>query len=183
MGGDILRNFFLNFSLPLIIFISAASFSSASGKLESSRGGGRCSIFFKKEIQQDFENRLGEPSFNVIGLWRCEGHPDVIFDKYLINGDSPRVVSQFFVGSENFFVIVRWRINSRAADISGDYYEVYAYSYRIAPNGYFISRNESEMSAFPPGMDGVRKDGASIIYPFKSSAEILKKLNEKSTAH
>ncbi|WP_322014094.1 hypothetical protein [Paraburkholderia sp. J12] len=135
-----------------------------------------CSIFFSKEFHPVQDDPLSTPLFSIVESWKCRDGEDLPIDKYGINGSSPDIVTVFYWGRHDIVVLIKWEVNSQAADYSGDYYKLFAYTYSNKFGSPKFVRDNELMKYFPAGFDGVKKNGASITYPFKDASSIRKKL-------
>lgn len=135
-----------------------------------------CSVSFSKELHADPDDPLSTPPFAVIASWRCRDEKRLPIDRYEINGSSPEVVTVFYWHKRDVVVLVKWQVNSRAADYSGDYYKVFIYKYDNKYNQQKFIKYQLTEKYFPSGFDGVAKDGSPVEYPFKDVASIRKKL-------
>jgi len=168
-------------SLALLLGISSlAGWAHAANKspdkiaADAVRAG--CSVSFFEEPLQDLHNPSSGPLFNVKATWQCRDGEILSIDSYEVNGSSPKVVTVFYWQNREIVTLVRWSVNSKAADYVGDYYQVFIYKYVRSSKGANIVRDSTAMKAFPEGWDGVRRDGAPVIYAFKDAASIRKRL-------
>ncbi len=83
----------------------------------------------------------------------------------------------FFWGKDSFVVLVKWSINSQAADFQGDFYKVYVYKYNNDGDAPPFIRQEKIMNKFGQGWDGTRK-GAAVVYPYKNASSIRRRLRQ-----
>lgn len=79
-------------------------------------------------------------------------------------------------GQHHIVVLVKWSINSQAADYSGDFYKVFIYKSTKTSGKDDFERDVTAMKRLPAGWDGQAKDGKTIVYPFKDAASIRKRL-------
>lgn len=135
-----------------------------------------CSIFFSKDFHPIQDDPLSNPPFSIVNSWRCRDGENLPIDKYEINGSSPDVVTVFYWRRRDILVLVRWQVNSEAADYAGNYYELFAYTHSDKFGSPKFTRDNGIMKYFPPGFDGVDKNGVPVIYPFKDVPSIRKKL-------
>lgn len=135
-----------------------------------------CSVSFLEEPLQDLHNPSSGPLFNVKATWQCRDGETLSFDNYEVNGSSPEVVTVFYWQKREIVTLVKWSVNSQAADYLGDYYQVFIYKYVYSSKGSKIMRDSTAMRAFPEGWDGVKRDGTPVIYEFRDAASIRKRL-------
>jgi hypothetical protein len=126
--------------------------------------------------RQDYPLPDDPSGYNVIPTWKCRNDEKLSFDKYEIEGANPEVVAVLYWKRNNIVILVKWSVNSRAADYSGDYYKVFIYKYSQEHGKQKIVRNSMAMKKFPEGMDGQSDSGKVIKYPFKDAAAIRKRL-------
>lgn len=148
--------------------------SSASVTADAIRAG--CVISFSKEFYPVQGDPLSSPPFSIVSLWKCRDGEKLPIDRYGVNGSSPDVVTVFYWKRRDVVVLVKWQINSEAADYSGSYYEIFAYTYTNSLKSPRFVRDNGLMKYFPAGFDGVAKDGALVVYPFKDASSIREKL-------
>lgn len=137
-----------------------------------------CSVQLSTQTHTDLDDPLSSAPFDVLASWRCLDGENLFIDKYEINGANPEILTVFFWQNNNIIVLVKWSINSLAADYSGDYYRVFIYGYTKNEHGSIISKNEEAMKEFPAGWDGRNKNGTRLRYHFKDAASIQEKLSK-----
>lgn len=132
-----------------------------------------CSVLFSTHPHPYLDDPLSSAPIDVIASWRCLDGENLPIDKYEINGVSPEIVTVFFWRDSSIVVLVRWSINSLAADYVGNYYKVFIYKY-LKDNHQFVVGDEA-MKGFPAGWDGRTKSGVRVRYPFKDAASIKRR--------
>jgi hypothetical protein len=73
-------------------------------------------------------------------------------------------------------VLVKWSINSQAADYGGDFYKVFMYKATKISGKDDFEMDAAAMERLSAGWDCQAKDGKAIMYPFKDAASIRKRL-------
>jgi hypothetical protein len=135
-----------------------------------------CSVSFSKELHPNRNDPLSTPLFAIVASWHCIDGEQLPLDRYEINGSSPEVAIVFYWRKRDVVVLVKWPINSRAADYSGNYYDVFIYEYDNKYHTPRFVRNQFAQKYFFAGFDGVAKDGSPVKYPFDNSEAIRKKI-------
>jgi hypothetical protein len=135
-----------------------------------------CSVTFVRKYEQRPGPTLGVPPFSLSAIWYCEDGVHSPLDEYEINGANPEVVTVLYWRRRDIVVLIKWSINSRAADYSGDYYKVFIYRGEKRSDGYGFSRDDRAMAVFGKGIDGVDRNGVEVHYAYKDAASIRKKL-------
>jgi hypothetical protein len=135
-----------------------------------------CSLSFSKQFHSVQDDPLSAAPFDLLATWHCDDGEKSVIDKYEINGASPEVATVFYWKRRYIVVLVKWSINSRAADYNGDFYKVFIYKSTKIPGKYGFVIDAAAMERLPPGLDGQSKNGKAIVYPFKDAASIRKKL-------
>lgn len=99
-------------------------------------------------------------------------------DSYEVNGDMPNVETVFFIRLnkiKSVIVLVSWRQEHRAENISGRLYQVYGYSYsgeKLIPNSKVVG--DPNLS----GEDG-EFNGEELHFKYKDAASIKEYLKSK----
>jgi hypothetical protein len=135
-----------------------------------------CSVLFSKQFHPVRDDPLSAAPFDLLATWQCDDGEKSVIDKYEINGASPEVATVFYWGRHRIVVLVKWSINSRAADYSGDFYKIFIYKSTKTSGNDDFERDVAAMKRLPAGWDGQAKDGKAIVYPFKDAASIRKRL-------
>lgn len=130
---------------------------------------------FKCEIlSRENKSEISDSSAYAIDLmWNCNGRPLKLIDQYGVNGGSPEIVTLFFRKKRRLVVLVRWTIDSHAADFQGDIYEVHVYAYD--KDNTFVDQKTIN-ARFGNGLDGAI-NGRNVYFKFKNAALIRKKLD------
>ncbi|TDY49754.1 hypothetical protein [Paraburkholderia rhizosphaerae] len=145
--------------------------------IEADRLQRRCSINFSNEPYPRENGALGSPVRDIKVTWQCMNGEREVIDQYSVEGGSPEVVTVLFWKKQSFLVLVKWTTNSHASDFQGDFYRLYIYKFsKTAPHKKFTP-NETLMSEFGEGWDGVM-NGVVKEYQFKDAASIRRKLQE-----
>ncbi|WP_150563749.1 hypothetical protein [Pandoraea cepalis] len=137
-----------------------------------------CSVLISRDYQSDPNDSLSTQIYSLLISWQCDDGENSTIGTFPVEGASPEIVTIFYWDNENIISLVKWPMSSQAADYSGNYYKIYAYTYNNHkfPRRFFentkIERN------FPPGFDGLSRDGTVINYPFKDIKSIKRKLRE-----
>jgi hypothetical protein len=164
--------FFACTSYPVYATDSQVSQISA----EAIRAG--CFIVFSKTHEKRPEPTLGIAPADLRATWSCRDGTYFLLDEYGVNGGDPEIVTILYWKRRDIVVLVRWPINSQAADYSGDYYKVFVYRGEKKSTGYRFHRDDKAMSAFGEGVDGVDRNGAAIHYAYKDAASIRNRLRK-----
>jgi hypothetical protein len=170
-------------SVILLIFVGvfSQSVACASGEApkripaESIKHG--CALEFRQEQYSTETNSLGTQPNNIGVNWVCGDSRSSKIDRYNVEGGSPKIMTVFFWREDGFVVLVRWSIDSQAADFKGDFYKVYVYKYHPGGGIPPFIRQEKVMNEFGQGWDGVWK-GATVAYPYKDASSIRRRLGQ-----
>ncbi|CAB3766709.1 hypothetical protein [Paraburkholderia humisilvae] len=136
-----------------------------------------CYIKFMKD-EYPAERGLSYPLYDILVKWNCENGEFATIDRYDVEGASPEIVTVLFWKKRSLAVLVKWSINSHAADFQGDFYKVYVYRYVPSKAGNQFRKEESIMKKFGEGWDGEWVGKNAVRYDFKDAASIKKRLNE-----
>src|SRR5262249_19663597 len=109
--------------------------------------------------------------------WKCINGDREVIDQYSVEGGSPEVVTVLFWKGRSLLVLVKWMTNSHASDFQGDFYKLYIYGFSKNASHNKFTPNETLMSEFGEGWDGVR-NGVVVKYEFKDATSIRRKLRE-----
>jgi len=164
--------------LLCIAWISLPVYATEESPLEVSANAIRvgCLVSFAKQFHPVQDDPLSAAPFDLLATWQCDDGEKSVIDKYEINGASPEVATVLYWGQHHIVVLVKWSINSQAADYSGDFYKVFIYKSTKTSDKDDFERDVAAMKRLPAGWDGQAKDGKTIVYPFKDADSIRKRL-------
>ncbi len=94
-----------------------------------------CGIKFLRDEYPEESNGLSYPLYDVLMKWDCASGESALIDRYDIEGISPEIVTVLFWRKRSIAVLVKWAVNSHAADFQGDFYRVYVYRYEPSKSG------------------------------------------------
>jgi hypothetical protein len=115
-------------SLALTLLISEVQANEVLSEISAHKFRAGCRIVFEKEIMIDPTDHMSDPPYAIHAKWVCRGAKGVRFDTYDIQGGSPNIGGVVFgEKKKTMVVLISWSVNSRAADVQGEYYRPYAY--------------------------------------------------------
>ncbi|CAB3762931.1 hypothetical protein [Paraburkholderia humisilvae] len=165
-----------------LVFLSLSPFvyaySDLPDRIRASQIKEGCYITF---LEEDYAREQGDPSrpyYDALMKWSCKNGETTIIDRYDVEGASPEIVTVLFWKKRSLAVLVKWSINSHAADFQGDFYKVYVYRYVPSKAGNQFRKEEGVMKKFGEGWDGEWVGKNAVRYDFKDAASIKKRLNE-----
>ncbi|MBB5507905.1 hypothetical protein [Paraburkholderia atlantica] len=135
-----------------------------------------CSVVLS-EIDRISPDHPTNVSHEVEATWRCQDGGQSVIDTYAFEGGSPEVVTVFYWKNKDIISLVRWPINSQAADYSGYLYAVYIYKGMKKDGNQIFVKDDATMKKLPFGFDGYKRNGSPVRYPYKDAASIKRRLS------
>lgn len=162
-------------SLALVLHISEAQANEVLGEISANKFKTGCRIAFEKEVMFDPTDHMSDPPYAIHAKLECRGAKGVRFDTYDIQGGSPSIEGVVFGEKKKaMIVLVSWSVNSRAADVQGEYYRPYAYRLSGSSSKPVV-RNRRLMKEFGSGWVGNDR-GREVAFALSNPAAIQEAL-------
>jgi len=129
-----------------------------------------CRIGFQRNFLADVNDPLSTPPYSIDVKWMCGGARPVQVDRYDVQGGSPTIAGVVYGKRRTVAILVKWSVNSRAADVQGDYYKIYAYEL-LNSKTLPLVQNKKLMKQLGDGWIG-NDHGREVRFPLSNAPAI-----------
>lgn len=136
-----------------------------------------CSVVLSKIDRISPDHPSSVSFYEVEATWKCRDGEQSVIDTYEFEGGSPEVETVFYWKNKDIISLVRWPVNSQAADYYGYLYAVYVYKGAHKNGRQIFMKDDAMMKKLPFGFDGYKRNGSPVRYPYKDAASIRRRLS------